>query len=117
MRKQNSIKDDPNLVNFSNVWYMSSTHNFVIPPASVYSLNAIGVIISVIFHDKLLVPFLRRATRNERGISILQRIGIGMIFTFATMVVAALVERKRLNLFREDPINGSLSMRVFYCSG
>ncbi|KAK1354665.1 putative peptide/nitrate transporter-like [Heracleum sosnowskyi] len=90
------------------------THSFVIPPASVYSLTAIGMIISVIIYDKLLVPILRWATGNERGISILQRIGTGMVFTFATMVVAALVERKRLNLYHEDPIKGSLSMSVFW---
>lgn len=90
------------------------THSFVIPPASVYGLNAIGVIISVIIYDKVLVPLLRRATGNERGITILQRIGIGMTFTFATMVVAALVERKRLNLHHKDPIKGSQSMSVFW---
>ncbi|KAK1354666.1 putative peptide/nitrate transporter-like [Heracleum sosnowskyi] len=90
------------------------THSFVIPPASVYGLNAIGVIISVIIYDKVLVPLLRRATGNERGINILERIGIGMTFTFATMVVAALVERKRLNLHHEDPIKGSQSMSVFW---
>ncbi|KAL1825584.1 hypothetical protein DCAR_0313757 [Daucus carota subsp. sativus] len=90
------------------------THSFIIPPASVYSLNALGVIISVIIYDKLLVPLLRRATGNERGLSILQRIGVGMTFTFATMVVAALVEKKRLNRHYNDPINGSQSMSVFW---
>lgn len=90
------------------------THSFLIPPASVYGLSAIGMIISVAIYDKILIPFLRRTTGNERGINLLQRIGIGMIFTFTTMVVAALVERKRLNLVDEDPIKGSLSMSVFW---
>ncbi|KAL8102298.1 hypothetical protein AgCh_026979 [Apium graveolens] len=92
----------------------SITQNFIIPPASVFGLSAIGMIISVALYDKLLVPLLRRATGNERGINILQRIGIGMFITFTTMVLAGIVERKRLNLVHSDPIKGSLSMSVFW---
>ncbi|KAE8650995.1 protein NRT1/ PTR FAMILY 5.6 [Cucumis sativus] len=72
-------------------------NNFVIPASSMFCLSAIGMIISVAIYDKLLVPLLRKITGNERGISILQRIGIGMVFSFTTMVVSALVERKRLD--------------------
>lgn len=88
--------------------------NFVIPPASIYSLAAIGMIISVTIYEKLLVPVLRRTTGNERGINILQRIGIGMSFSIVTMVVAALVEKKRLGLVETDPVKGSHSMSVFW---
>lgn len=90
------------------------THNFKIPPASIYALAAIGMIISVVVYDKILIPFLRKVTGNERGINILQRIGIGMVFSVATMVVAALVERKRLNIVEKNPLKGSLSMSVFW---
>lgn len=89
-------------------------NGFLIPPASVYSVAAIGMIISVTIYEKILVPILRRATGNERGIKILQRIGIGMIFCIATMVVSALVERKRLSVVEKDPVKGSLSMSVFW---
>ncbi|XP_069146712.1 protein NRT1/ PTR FAMILY 5.6-like isoform X2 [Solanum lycopersicum] len=89
-------------------------HDFEIPPASIFALAAIGMIISLTIYDKVLVPVLRRATGNERGISILQRIGIGMIFSVSTMVVAALVERKRLNLVQKDPLEGSSRMSVFW---
>ncbi|XP_015055833.1 protein NRT1/ PTR FAMILY 5.6-like [Solanum pennellii] len=89
-------------------------HGFEIPPASIFALAAIGMIISLTIYDKVLVPVLRRATGNERGISILQRIGIGMIFSVSTMIVAALVERKRLNLVHKDPLEGSSRMSVFW---
>lgn len=69
--------------------------HFVIPPASIYSLSALGMLISVCIYDKLLVPFMRRATGNERGISILRRIGIGMAVSVLAMVVAAVVEKER----------------------
>ncbi|KAK4801051.1 hypothetical protein SAY86_021538 [Trapa natans] len=85
---------------------------FVIPPASIYAMAAVGMIVSVTLYEKILVPVLRQATGNERGIKILQRIGIGMVFSVLTMVVAALVERKRLGLVRS---NGSTtSMSVFW---
>ncbi|KAL0451097.1 UNVERIFIED_CONTAM: protein NRT1/ PTR FAMILY 5.7 [Sesamum latifolium] len=90
------------------------THDFMIPPASIYALAAIGMIISVTIYDKLLEPFLRRVTGHERGIKVLQRIGIGMIFSVLTMVVAALVERKRLNVVERNPLEGSVSMSVFW---
>ncbi|KAM1126129.1 protein NRT1/ PTR FAMILY 5.6-like [Malus sylvestris] len=72
------------------------TDNFKIPPASIYSLGAIAMLISVTVYDKILVPILRKATGNERGINILTRIGIGMIFSVIAMSAAALVETKRL---------------------
>ncbi|GFY83685.1 major facilitator superfamily protein [Actinidia rufa] len=85
-------------------------NGFLIPPASVYTVAAIGMIISVTMYENLLVPMLRKATGNERGIKILQRIGIGMALSVVTMVVAAFVERKRLSLVEK----GSLSMSVFW---
>ncbi|XP_057807969.1 LOW QUALITY PROTEIN: protein NRT1/ PTR FAMILY 5.6 [Salvia miltiorrhiza] len=85
------------------------TGGFTIPPASTYALAAIGMIAAVVVYDKLLVPFMRRATGNERGINILPRIGIGMCLTALSMVVAALVERKRL-----DRGGASASMSVFW---
>ncbi|KAK6943041.1 Proton-dependent oligopeptide transporter family [Dillenia turbinata] len=89
-------------------------NGFLIPPASIFSLTAIGIIVTVTIYDKILVPVLRRVTGNERGIKILQRIGIGMIFSVLSMVVAALVERKRLRIVEENPQTGSISMSVFW---
>ncbi|XP_062214123.1 protein NRT1/ PTR FAMILY 5.7-like [Phragmites australis] len=71
--------------------------HFVLPPASIFALAAIGMIITVALYDKVLVPYMRRATGGVRGISILKRIGIGMAFTIVAMAVAAAVERRRLN--------------------
>uniref|UniRef100_A0A5B6ZFF5 Uncharacterized protein n=1 Tax=Davidia involucrata TaxID=16924 RepID=A0A5B6ZFF5_DAVIN len=87
------------------------THGFLIPPATIYSLAAVGMIVSVTVYDKILVPMLRRVTKDERGIKILQRIGIGMVFSITTMVVAGLVERKRLSVLEKG---SSTSMSVFW---
>ncbi|KAF3433622.1 hypothetical protein FNV43_RR24725 [Rhamnella rubrinervis] len=88
--------------------------NFKIPPASIVSLAAVGMITSVTIYDKILVPYLRKTTGNERGISILQRIGIGMVFSIASMSVAALVERKRLELANNNELGSLASMSVFW---
>ncbi|OAY78146.1 Protein NRT1/ PTR FAMILY 5.7 [Ananas comosus] len=71
--------------------------SFELPPAFVYSFSAIGMILCVSFYDKILVPFLRKTTGNERGINMLQRIGIGMLFSVVAMATAAVVEQKRLD--------------------
>lgn len=78
---------------------------FELPPASIFTVAALGMIISVAIYDKILVPMLRKINQNERGINILQRIGFGMFFTIITMIVAALIEKKRLEDVEKDPLS------------
>ncbi|KAL9247420.1 hypothetical protein vseg_020854 [Gypsophila vaccaria] len=89
-------------------------NHFLVPPASIFGLSAIGMIVTVIVYDKILIPTVRRVIQDERGIKILQRIGLGMIFVFASLVIAALVERKRLQIVANDPQKSSLSMSAFW---
>lgn len=90
---------------------------FRIPPASLSSFVSLGVIISIPMYDKLLVPWLRRFTGNDRGITILQRMGMGMLVQIFGMFVAALIEIKRLRIVREHELLDSrapLPMSVFW---
>ncbi|CAL5342674.1 unnamed protein product [Camellia sinensis] len=93
-------------------------NNFVIPPASIHTLSAIGMIICVTTYEKIFVPALRKATGNEQGIRILQRIGIGMVFPVIAMAKVTLVERKRLREVEREIVRvervGYLSMNVFW---
>ncbi|KAL9302025.1 Protein NRT1/ PTR FAMILY 5.6 [Arabidopsis thaliana] len=82
---------------------------FTVPPASMFTLTALTLIISLTLYEKLLVPLLRSITRNQRGINILQRIGTGMIFSLITMIIAALVEKQRL-----DRTNNNKPMSVIW---
>ncbi|KAF7831011.1 protein NRT1/ PTR FAMILY 5.6-like [Senna tora] len=84
-----------------------------IPPASVAAAAAAGTLIAVPIYDRIMVPFLRKLTRNERGITILQRTSIGLTLTVLVMVVAALVEKKRLKSLESSGGNND-SMSVLW---
>ncbi|KMS94858.1 hypothetical protein BVRB_014630 [Beta vulgaris subsp. vulgaris] len=71
-------------------------NHFEIPAASMAALTALGMIATIAFYDKVLLPYLRRATGKDRGISILKRIGIGMVILIISILISALVESKRL---------------------
>ncbi|KAL2333297.1 hypothetical protein Fmac_014510 [Flemingia macrophylla] len=77
---------------------LNISHKFKIPPASMSTLSAFGSIIFVPIYDRIIVPIMRKVTGNERGISILTRIGIGSTLSVILMFVTALVETKRLRL-------------------
>ncbi|XP_010256203.1 PREDICTED: protein NRT1/ PTR FAMILY 2.13 [Nelumbo nucifera] len=68
---------------------------FQIPAGSLMIISMITIGLWLPFYDRVLVPALRRVTKQEGGITLLQRIGIGMVFAPVSMVVAGLVEKKR----------------------
>ncbi|XP_074287467.1 protein NRT1/ PTR FAMILY 5.9-like [Silene latifolia] len=70
--------------------------NFKIPPATLQAAITISIILLMPLYDKVLIPLARVITRNERGITVLQRMGAGMVLSIIAMVIAALTEEKRL---------------------
>ncbi|KAG8373196.1 hypothetical protein BUALT_Bualt12G0145900 [Buddleja alternifolia] len=75
---------------------------FKIPPASLAGFVTISMLISVVLYDRFLVKMLKKWTKNPRGITLLQRMGIGMIFHIIIMVIASFTERYRLNVAKEN---------------
>ncbi|CAL4932626.1 unnamed protein product [Urochloa decumbens] len=75
---------------------------FTVPPASLATFDIISVMVCIPIYDTVLVPLARRATGKERGVSQLQRLGIGLALSVAGMVYAALVEARRLALARSE---------------
>lgn len=88
--------------------------SFIVPPASMFSLVALSIIITVTIYEKLLVPLLRRVTGNERGISILQRIGTGMVFSLFAMITAAVIEKKRLDYTKQHHMSKTMTMSAIW---
>lgn len=74
---------------------------FVIPPAMLQSSTTMSVILLMPLYDKIFVPLMRVFTREEKGVTVLQRIGIGMVLSVAAMVTASTVESKRLRFVSE----------------
>jgi len=69
--------------------------NFQIPAGSMGVISMITIGLWLPFYDRILVPALRKITKHEGGITHLQRIGIGILFSILSMVVAGLIERVR----------------------
>ncbi|CDP00275.1 unnamed protein product [Coffea canephora] len=68
---------------------------FQIPPGSLAVISMVTIGIWLPVYDRIVVPRLRRITKVEGGITLLQRLGVGMVFSILSMAVAGFVERKR----------------------
>ncbi|XP_021831984.1 protein NRT1/ PTR FAMILY 5.2-like [Prunus avium] len=90
--------------------------NFEIPPACLSAFITIFMLISLVVYDRLFVPWIRGYTKNPRGITLLQRLGIGLVIHVVIMVTAWLAERKRLSVVREHQLFGkkdTLPLTIF----
>lgn len=75
--------------------------SFKVPPAALQSFIGISIVTFVPIYDRILVPTARKFSGLPSGITFLQRIGIGIFISMMSMVIAALVETKRLKTARD----------------
>ncbi|PWA42007.1 proton-dependent oligopeptide transporter family [Artemisia annua] len=80
---------------------IQSTNSFDIPAATLLSFIGLSAIILIPIYDTIFVPLTRAITKRPSGITMLQRIGTGIAISVVSMVVAAIVETKRLEVARE----------------
>nr|CAB3478973.1 unnamed protein product [Digitaria exilis] len=73
----------------------------VVPPAALQFFLGVTMVILLPVYDRVFVPLMRRVTGHHAGLTTLQRIGAGMATSGVAMVVAALVEARRLSVARE----------------
>ncbi|KAL3734652.1 hypothetical protein ACJRO7_023924 [Eucalyptus globulus] len=69
--------------------------NFEVPTGSVPVFASINALFLVPLYEKLIVPVLRRRTGHYRGITSLQRMGVGLFLSIFAMASAALIEKRR----------------------
>lgn len=71
---------------------------FDVPPASLQSFITLSIVLFIPIYDRIFVPFARTITGKPSGITTLQRIGAGISLSAITMIIAAAVEQKRLDV-------------------
>ncbi|KAI4303889.1 hypothetical protein MLD38_039473 [Melastoma candidum] len=74
---------------------MNTRLGFTVPPASLPVFPVLFIMILAPTYNHVVLPFARRKTGTEMGITHLQRIGTGLVLSVIAMAVAALVEMKR----------------------
>ncbi|CAN8317586.1 unnamed protein product [Cochlearia groenlandica] len=90
---------------------------FQIPAASLGSFVTLSMLLSVPMYDQYFVPLMRKKTGNPRGISILQRLGIGFVIQIVAITVASAVEVKRMRVIKEFHITSPkqvVPMSIFW---
>ncbi|KAJ4774250.1 Protein NRT1/ PTR FAMILY 5.3 [Rhynchospora pubera] len=90
--------------------------HFQIPPASLQAFVTISMLISLVLYDRFFVPIARRFTKNPRGISLLQRMGVGLVLHIFIMSIASATEHHRLSVAREHSVaetGGKVPLTMF----
>ncbi|KAK9095606.1 hypothetical protein Scep_027075 [Stephania cephalantha] len=85
---------------------------FSVPPASLFSLEVVSAILCVIIYDKFLIRLGKKYVGKGRGISELQRMGVGRFMMILSMAAAAILEWKRLSDLKHGNSNKSSSMSI-----
>lgn len=78
--------------------------SFQIPAASYTIFLMLSLTIWLPIYDRIVVPSLQRVTGKEGGITLLQRMGIGMFICILCMLVSGVVEERRRTMAVTRPI-------------
>ncbi|KAL0910786.1 hypothetical protein M5K25_018873 [Dendrobium thyrsiflorum] len=90
---------------------------FRIPAASLGSFVTISLLLSTPIYDRYFVPFMRRRTGCPRGITLLQRIGLGFASHILVTAVAYSVELHRMQVIKTHRItspNAVIPMSILW---
>lgn len=81
----------------------NSLSKFCIPPASMSIFEILSVAVFVLLYRLYITPLLSRLWKsNNKGLTELQRMGIGLVISAMAMVSAGVVELQRLKYSKND---------------
>lgn len=75
---------------------------FEIPSASLSVFDTLSVLIWVPIYGRIIVPLARKFTGHPKGLTQLQRMGIGLVISIFSMLCAAVLEMVRLRMVRRN---------------
>ncbi|XP_073107893.1 protein NRT1/ PTR FAMILY 5.10-like [Elaeis guineensis] len=77
--------------------------NLAVPPAALQSFTSASIVAFIPIYDRVLMPIVRKFSGKPAGLTMLQRIGTGMVISLILCGIAkaALVELKRLETARD----------------
>ncbi|KAL5550942.1 hypothetical protein UlMin_001118 [Ulmus minor] len=91
--------------------------NFRIPAAGMSSFDILSVAIFIFLNQHVLTQIVARLTKSgSKGLSELQRMGVGLVIAVLAMVAAGIVECYRLKYADKECTNceGSSSLSIFW---
>lgn len=91
--------------------------NFKIPPASMSSFDILSVAIFIFLYRRVLDPLVSRLKKkSSKGLTELQRMGVGLVIAIMAMVAAGIVEIYRLKYADKNctHCDDSSSLSIFW---
>ncbi|XP_059656749.1 protein NRT1/ PTR FAMILY 7.3-like [Cornus florida] len=92
----------------------SKISDFLIPPASMSSFDILSVAFFIFLYRRVLDPLVSKI--KSKGLTELQRMGIGLVIAIIAMLSAGIVECYRLKYAQKDCLHceGSSSLSIFW---
>lgn len=90
--------------------------SFKIPPASLGAFVTVSLLVCVVLYDRFFVNIMKKFTKNPRGITLLQRMGIGMVIHIVVMITASVTESYRLRVAKDHGVvesGGQVPISIF----
>ncbi|KAL5794155.1 hypothetical protein ACOSP7_002749 [Xanthoceras sorbifolium] len=72
--------------------------SFLVPSGSLSAFLFITILLFTSLNERVLIPLARKVTHKPQGMTSLQRVGIGLIFSVIAMVAAAVIEIQRRDI-------------------
>uniref|UniRef100_A0A2C9UPJ0 Uncharacterized protein n=1 Tax=Manihot esculenta TaxID=3983 RepID=A0A2C9UPJ0_MANES len=93
--------------------------SLLVPSGSFSAFLIITILLFTSLNERLFVPLARNLTHNPQGLTSLQRIGIGLVFSVAAMVAAAVIEKERriIGVQRNSQISAFWLVPQFFLVG
>lgn len=82
--------------------------SLTIPSGSFSTFLFISILLFTSLNERLFVPIARKVTHTAQGLTSLQRVGVGLVFSVIAMAASAIVENRR-----REMANGTYAYKIY----